>query len=148
MSDHRPPCSAVQATTRRIVSSHLDLASAATAADPVLSSRARDLIEYIDAPWKSRRPELGECYVRPCTEAYVLDDGSVWYVTEGDLMLIQRLPATEEQAPRYFGLAYIYRGTIEFYPFAFPDTPRGRDIIRAIQCGLNRPLAYTHCPRS
>lgn len=138
----------VRVLALKIVSSHLDLGSAVVAANLVLDDKMRQTIEYIDAPWKFRKPELGESYVRSCTEAYLLEDGSVWYVTEGDLMRLHRLPANPVPDPKYYGLAYVHDGMVEFYYFAFPDTPRGRDILCAIQCGLNRPLAYYHNPRS
>lgn len=144
------PLSALNPVRLSVRSVHPDLASACHAAG-ILTADTKDLVDRIDRPYAYSANR----WTRPCTEAYVTEDGAVWYVTEGDLMVLHRLPA-EPKSTRgvFFGLAYVIGlhtpniSAIEFYYFAFPDTPRGQDILRAIQCGLNRPLAYYHNPRS
>ena len=140
--------SAILPVRQRILSSHGDLMSACIKANLTLDEGLREFVDKIDRPYAYRNAEAGDPYVRPCTEAYVVEDGGVWYVTEGELMLFHRLPVLPGPSPTHYGLAYITGDSVEFYGFAFPDDLRGRDILRAIQCGLNRPIAYYHAPRA
>lgn len=142
---------AVSPVRLEVLSAHADLTSACKASQlrAANSPEVLDHADRVDRPYAYRSAEAGERWVRPCTEAYVTEDGAVWYVTEGDLMLFHRVPALAGPSPTHYGLAYIVGGgsAIEFYAFAFPDDARGREILRAIQAGLNRPIAYYHAPR-
>ena len=140
----QPINSSIEPVVKQIRSRHYDLASAVAAAGPVLTdSVSLAQVVAVDAPYSTENPG----YVRPCTEAFVLEDGTIWYVIENRLQVLCRFPAVPSLLPGFFGLAYLVGQSIEFYAFAFPDTPRGRDILFAIQAGFNRPLAYLHNPR-
>lgn len=143
--------SSIDPVTTGVRSRHQTLAAAVAAAGLTCNPQELEVIVAIDSPHLAETRGLR--YVRPCTESYVLADGSVWYVAENEMSTLRRFPAVTPASGNtgYYGLAYIVGGTtnmaIEFYAFAFPSTPRGREVLTAIQAGLNRPLAYFHCPR-
>lgn len=143
--------SSIDPITTGIRSRHHCLAAAVHAAGLTCSEQEAEKIIAVDSPYINET--RGGRYVRPCTESYVLADGSVWYVVENEMQTLHRFPAVTPASGYngYYGLAYLVGGTtnmsIEFYAFAFPSTPRGREVLSAIQAGLNRPLTYFHCPR-
>lgn len=142
----QPINSSIEPVVKQIRSRHPDLASAVAAAGLVLTdSVSLAQVVAVDAPYLT--DVFPYHYVRPCTEAFALEDGSVWYVVENRLQTLKRFPTVDSDKPGFYGLAYLVGNTIEFYAFAFPNTPRGLDILSAIQAGLNRPLAYLHNPR-
>lgn len=143
--------SSIEPVVTGIRSRHHCLAEAVHHAGLTVTAQEIEKIRSVDSPYLDET--RGGRYVRPCTESYVLADGTVWYVVENEMQTLHRFPAVTPASgyTGYYGLAYLVGGTtnmsVEFYAFAFPSTPRGREVLSAIQAGLNRPLAYFHCPR-
>lgn len=131
---------AIKHRSLKVRSSYIDLVSAVMLSGIVPTPADLARIEAVDRPPVSDGVRR---YVRPCTESYVLEDGSIWYVTEGEIMTLHRFtPGEPNPEPEVYGIAYCSDSDISFFDRAFPAEGAGRDAILRIQRGLARPLAY------